>query len=134
MAHRRKTQKRGHAPESTIPSADRESPRHTYRNWPPGQRRTALPARPDRWCARGRESWDRLNRRTVSRPPCAPAGVRHRACAATSDNGAEVAVAVAIEMRLPVFHPEELQRQVLVLPELIVNRREIRRYSLQWRC
>src|ERR1700691_830155 len=42
---------------------------------------------------------------------------------------AEVAVAITIGMRLSVFHPEELQRQVPVLPELIVNRREIRRRS-----
>jgi hypothetical protein len=46
---------------------------------------------------------------------------------------AEVAVAVTIRMRLPVFHPEELQRQVPVLAELIVNRWEIQRCSMQWR-
>jgi hypothetical protein len=45
----------------------------------------------------------------------------------------EVAVAVTIGVRLPVFHPEELQRHVPVLPELIVNRWKIRRRSLQWR-
>src|SRR5437588_34788 len=53
MAHRRKTQKRGRAPESTTPSADRLSPRNRCRNWPPRRRRTAMPARLSRWCGGG---------------------------------------------------------------------------------
>jgi hypothetical protein len=36
-------------------------------------------------------------------------------------------------VRLPVFHPEELQRQVPVLSELLVNRWKIRRCLLQCR-
>jgi hypothetical protein len=45
----------------------------------------------------------------------------------------EVAVTVTIGVRLPVFHPEELQRHVPVLPKLVVNRWEIRRCSMRWR-
>ena len=47
---------------------------------------------------------------------------------------AEVAVAVTVGMRLPVLDPEQLQRQVPVLPELVVYRREVRQRSRRrWR-